>query len=295
MDPVSEFNEAGPPQHGDGRDIRWAEFRPGANNNFENAIEDICNDQLDAIVLRQAFPADAADAALHTINHDTKLPWLRPNSTGPSADIRVLGVAATRSFDTPGGPSVDNYFDNVDRYESVTEGLFGTDFGVSRYLEQLLGRAAGKRPVERLVNVDRRSFAACTVRSLHEGQGIVLHNDHGHVDLPVYADVISSLDTSMTLSFFALLQAPESGGRLIVYGVTHSDPVPRLANGYPDSAAIQSRYKFEAFELCARDAIIFGAGKFYHRVEPVEGPRPRVTLGGFLAFSRNRQKVFYWN
>ncbi len=295
MDPLDDFKEAGAPQNGEGRDIRWAEIHSGATNDVANAIEDIYNDQLDAIVLRQAFPADATADALQRINRDTELPWLRPNRTGPSADIRVLGVAATPSFDTPEGPLVDAYFDNVDQYERVTEDLFGTEFGLYGYLEQLLGRVAGKRPVERLVNIDGRPFAACTVRSLPEGQGIILHNDHGHVDLAMYADVVSDLDTSITLSFFALLQAPESGGRLIMHGVTDTDTVPRLPNGYPDSEAIQRRYRFEAFELRSRDVIIFGAGKFYHRVEPVGGARPRVTLGGFLTFSRNRQKVFYWN
>jgi hypothetical protein len=103
------------------------------------------------------------------------------------------------------------------------------------------------------------------------------------------------MDTSITLSVLTVLQAPESGGRLIVHGVTNSDPVPRLANGYPDSEAIQCRYKSEAFELHSRDAIIFGAGKFFHHVEQVGGSRPRVTLGGFLAFSRDHQKVCYWN
>jgi len=283
------------PQHRDGRDIRWVEVQPAATDNFANAIEDIYNDQLDAIVLRQAFPAEATVDALKTISHDTEPRWLRPNRTGPSADIRVLGVAATPSFETPGGPPVDAYFENVDEYERAIEDIFGTDFDHCRYIEQLLGRFAGKRPVERLINTDGRRFAACTLRLLPEGQGIVLHNDHGHVDLPVYADVISGLDTSVTLSFFAVLQAPESGGRLIVHGVTDSDPVPLLASGYPDSEAIHCRYKFEAFELHSRDAIIFAAGKFYHHVERVGGPCPRVTLGSFLAFSRNRQKVCYWN
>ena len=59
------------PQHRDGRDIRWAEVQPAATDNFANAIEDIYNDQLDAIVLRQAFPAEATADALKTINHDT--------------------------------------------------------------------------------------------------------------------------------------------------------------------------------------------------------------------------------
>ena len=143
------------PQHGEGRVIRWAENHPGTSNNFANAIEDIYNDQLDAIVLRQAFPADASADALQRINNDTEVPWLRPNRTGPSANIRVLGVAATASFETPGGPAVDAYFENADRFERVTKDLFEDLFvaQLSRLAEHRSEKAAygaqNREPTER--------------------------------------------------------------------------------------------------------------------------------------------------
>jgi hypothetical protein len=206
-----------------------------------------------------------------------------------------MGVAATPSFENPTGPQVDEYFGNVDRYETATANLFGRDFNLQHCIKELIGTVAGERPVERLVNTDGRRFAACTVRSLPERQCIIVHNDHGHIDLPMYTEVVPDLDTSITLSFFALLQAPQSGGRLVVHGVTDSDDVPRLPGGFPDSDAIKRRYKNEAFELDSRDAIIFAAGKFYHHVEAVGGALPRITLGGFLALSNDRKKIHYWN
>ena len=279
----------------EGRDIRWAAIQTDDAGGYADAIEDIYRDRLDAIVLRQSFPAGPAAHALRRIRDNDGIPWLRPNRTGPNADIRVLGIAATPSFENPQGPGTDTYFDNVEFYEQATDGLFEADFSVARCIEGLLGRISGGRPVERLVNTDGRVFAACSVRSLPEGQCIIVHNDYGHIELPIYADVVSALDRAITLSFFAVLQAPESGGRLFVHGVTDSDDVPRLPGGFPDGEAIRRRYKYHAFDLGAGDVIVFGAGKFYHHVEPVGGPRPRVTLGGFLALSSDRRKVLYWN
>ena len=41
--------------------------------------------------------------------------------------------------------------------------------------------------------------------------------------------------------------------------------------------------------------VVFGSGRLYHRVEQVRGPRSRVTFGGFLAFDKDRKRIFYWS
>jgi hypothetical protein len=159
----------------------------------------------------------------------------------------------------------------------------------------LLAGAAGGRPVERLVGADGRPFAACTVRSLPEGQRIIVHNDHGHYQLPVYRGILDRLDTTTSLSFLVLLQAPEAGGELVIHGVTHADPVPRTSFGMPDGAAIAAQFPSRALAMAAGDVCVFAAGRFYHHVAPVIGATPRITLGGFMTLDRDHARVVYWN
>lgn len=259
----------------------------------EDAIEEIHRDRLDVAVLKGAFPEPMREAILARIAEDG-MPWQRPNSSGPQADIHVLGNAATPTFNTPGGPAVDQYFADAEQYTSLYDQLF-TSAGKVDAIEALLARVSGGRPVARLALPDGRRFAGCTIRSLPEGQRIIVHNDGRHFQLPVYKDVTAELDTTTCLSFVVLLQAPEAGGEVIVHGLTDADQVPRLANFMPDGETIKSRYRSHTVEMVAGDVLLFSAGRYYHHVAPVVGRTPRITLGGFLTLDKAHERVIYWN
>ena len=262
---------------------------------YSNAIEDIYEDKLDAIVLRRAFPLTVATTVAARVRAGSSLPWLRPNKIGPSTDIEVLGIPATPTFEAPRGPGVDAYFRGAEEYDAVIRTVFPADCEPGSYTESLIARVSGGRGVEAARDSRGRRFARFSLRSLPEGQCIIVHNDHFHFNLPVYTDLVSHLDTTISLSFFAVIQAPEGGGELVVHGLTHRDEAPTFPNGMSDAGAIQDRFQFEEFDLGTGDVIVFGAGKFYHQVRPVVGKRPRITLGGFLALDRDRKTVIYWN
>lgn len=278
-----------------GRTIRAADVDAGDPDSHRDAIEEIHQDRLDVLVLRQAFPEELREAILARLASDRDLPWLRPNSSGPSADLHVLGNAATPSFNTPGGPTIDGYFEDAEHYTRLYDQLLAHGPDRTDAIEALLDRVAGGRDVDRLVTPDGKRFAGCTIRSLPEGQRFIVHNDGRHYQLPVYKDVTGDLDTSTCLSFVVLLQAPDAGGELIVHGLTDADQVPRLASFMPDGEAIKSRYRSHTVAMNAGDVVLFAAGRLYHHVAPVIGPRPRITLGGFLTLDRAHQKVIYWN
>jgi hypothetical protein len=43
------------------------------------------------------------------------------------------------------------------------------------------------------------------------------------------------------------------------------------------------------------DLLFFYGGRIWHRVNPIEGATTRITLGGFAAFSKNDQDIYYWS
>lgn len=276
-----------------GRTIRAVDVTPGDLAAHADAIAEIHRGTLDCVVLRRAFPEPLRAAILERLANG-ELPWLRPNSSGPQADIRVLGNAATPTFNTPGGPAYDRYFEDAAEYGALYDQLLAQASG-SDAIEELLERISGGRPVRRLALPDGRKFAGCTIRSLPEGQRIIVHHDGRHFQLPVYKDVTPELDTTTCLSFVILLQAPDAGGQVIIHGLTDEDQVPRLANFMPDGEAIKARYRSHKVELDAGDVLVFSAGRFYHHVAPVEGATPRITLGGFMTLDKAHARVLYWN
>ncbi len=283
------------PDRRPGRTIRVVDVEPDARADAHDAVADIRQDRLDALVLRRAFPEPLRQAILARLGADGELPWRRPNLRGPQADIRVLGVAATPTFETPGGPAVDAYFEDAAVYDALYERLLADQPGRRDPIAEILTAIGGGRAVERLVAADGRRFAACTVRSLPEGQRIIVHHDGNHYQLPVYRDVAAGLDTTTSLSFVALLQAPEAGGELVIHGLTAAEPAPRLPMGLPDGAAIERDYRCHRIAMAAGDVLVFSAGRYFHQVAPVIGSTPRVTLGAFLTLDREHRRVVYWN
>ena len=51
----------------------------------------------------------------------------------------------------------------------------------------------------------------------------------------------------------------------------------------------------EKFNPEPGDLLIFYGGRIWHRVEPILGSKPRITLGGFINFSDDDKKCFYWS
>jgi hapalindole-type alkaloid chlorinase len=95
----------------------------------------------------------------------------------------------------------------------------------------------------------------------------------------------------------ATLRAPLAGGELFVYGATSDAAnVPRLPNGFSyDLEAIEQRYERARFVMNPGDLFLLAAGRCLHRVGRVDGQQARITMGGFLALSKARERVWFWS
>ncbi len=264
-----------------------------------NGIEDLYDDKLDVIVVRNAFDARrlaAAGAALDRA--DGHIGWARPNEKMPVEDIELLGTdtPATPTYRAPRGASLDEYLASAQRHEALTAGVFDSTFDGTEEFRRVLGLFGAGRPVEVPTAPDGRRYTPFTIRRLTDGRQIGIHHDY-HYSLPLYSDLASRLDTATLVSFVATLQPPDAGGELFVYGVTPDTPnAPKLPNGFSwDLAAIERDFNSARFDVGAGDLFLLASGRCLHRVNRVEGPRARVTMGGFLAFEKGRKTVLFWS
>jgi hypothetical protein len=58
---------------------------------------------------------------------------------------------------------------------------------------------------------------------------------------------------------------------------------------------VENRFDSVRIETGPGDLFFFPSARLLHRVSPVAGPKARITLGGFLALDRNRERVVYWS
>jgi hypothetical protein len=108
------------------------------------------------------------------------------------------------------------------------------------------------------------------------------------------------------LSYFVTLSVPDGGGELIVYALEWDDTAPyapSTTTTAPPSVYDSSHFNFMLMERFEKtpfrpgpgDLLIFDGGRYYHRVSQTQGDRPRRTIGGFLAFSKARDLIYYWS
>ena len=262
---------------------------------LSNAIEDMYDGTLDVAVVRNAWPdaqLAAVAAALDTESQDPG--WKRPNAVMPPEDIQVLGTAATPTYSTPHGPSLDQYLEDANWYDKTP--IFGQAFDPATAITRALARHSGGRPVEILNAPDHRRFAPFTVRRLTDGKGIGLHHDL-HTSLAMFRDIAPLLDTTTLISYVFTLQGPTAGGDLCVYDCAPDTPnPPKLANGFSwDLPGVEARFGSVKVRTGPGDLFLFASARLLHRVSPVEGTQARFTMGGFLALDKSHERVLYWS
>lgn len=265
-----------------------------------DGIAALYREDCDVIAVRQAFdPALLAQAGARLDGAEAATrPWSRPNERAPLEDVQLLGTAtpATPTYSAPRGVALGDYLDNAAAHADDAQGLFGAGFDPTAELQALLARVAGGRPVALARAADGRPFAPFTIRRLTAGKQIGVHHDH-HYGLELYRELAPQLDTTTLVSFVATLQAPQQGGELIVYGATSADTdLPRLPSGFAyDLPAIEARYASTTVHTAAGDLFLLAAGRCLHRVNRIDGPLARITMGGFLALDRARERVLFWS
>jgi hypothetical protein len=260
-----------------------------------NAIEEMYDDSLDVLVVRNAFsPAVMATVGDRLDGGSSKPGWTRPNEKSPTEDIQMLGVPATPTYSAPRGPSLDAYLDQAAWHRANP--VFDGSLDPAGEITRLLGSFSGRRPVELPHAGDGRAFDPFTVRKLANGTQISLHHDY-HYPLPLYNDLAPRLDTRTLISYVITLRRPEIGGELYVYPVTPDMPdAPKLPNGWAwDLEAIEQCFPSAKFATNPGDLFLFASGRCLHRVAPTRGPRARVTMGGFLALNKDHSRVVYWS
>lgn len=274
--------------------VRYVEAKAGSAS--RSLLDDLYSDRLDVAVIRGAFSeGTVADMCRRLESDDRAAGWARPNQVLPGEDIHLLGtdVPATPTCKAPRGASLDDYLSGG-AGGFVLDAVFA-DFELRSRLESLIGEVSGGLPAAVPVAPDGRSYIPYTVRRLPDGQQISIHHDY-HYPLALYSDLKSRVDTATLVSFVLQLQSPEAGGELMIYSLRSDDPAqPYLPNGMWDKDAIEERYAREVVKLNPGDFFLLASGRCFHRVQRVQGPNARITLGGFLAFDRDHTTVYCWS
>jgi hypothetical protein len=97
-----------------------------------------------------------------------------------------------------------------------------------------------------------------------------------------------------------MLQKPEAGGELTIFDVTRTKAVKKLNDLQLESRSgelldIEKNVDNMPLQIDNGDLLIFDGGTIWHRVELVKGNKHRITLGGFIGFTKDGNEIYYWS
>ncbi|MEM6272107.1 MAG: hypothetical protein AAF998_21905 [Bacteroidota bacterium] len=197
-------------------------------------------------------------------------------------------------------PDLRYYLDMSQRFIAELDRTLGHSF--SERMGAFFRTLAGGRTVQVPCDPENRSYSPANIRELEPGKG-GLHAHIGNEFIHQYPELYPLAEMAVLkdqLSYFIVLQKPESGGGLRMFDLDWENTPDRLVNGdllyYSEerNCEMEPWYRF-TLEPEAGDLILFSGGRIWHQVDNLNGELPRITIGGFCARSQDDQTFYFWS
>lgn len=198
----------------------------------------------------------------------------------------------------------EDYFSISKNFNSHFQNKFGVN--VFQKLQWLFQSLKNSPTVERAPNEEKSGFyVPFTFRELFPGEGnLKAHCENlFYKEFPGFFNRISKFSIpDDQFSFFIVLQSPGSGGELSLFDLIWDNHQKRpndhkviLSDGRTLDFEDASSLKRDTLPCLAGSLVVFSGGKIWHRIETIRTAPSRITLGGFLSFSRDKSKLYSWS
>ena len=182
------------------------------------------------------------------------------------------------------------YFDSVKQTRKIFDEVFSENIQPIVKISKLISRILPKYSTS-LAREYENEFSPYVIRIHENGKSIPIHKDNVKYEGKEYD--VARIDSQ--LSCIVHLQEPENGGQIVIYNKQWSRNDEKLRNidfGYSENVISTSEF-CQISNLCAGDMVIINPN-CYHKVTPIEGSIPRITLGMFLGLYKKEQRIVAW-
>ena len=265
------------------------------------ALQDILHKRLDGLIVRGVLSPETLAAVVARLEQPATERREFPMFKGQQGAPYTVGQAIVSTEH-----DLVDYFRDARLQQARLASLFEGRQDYQSRIAEVISALAGGLPAQVAHAPDGSLFTPSTVRVLPEGHEMGVHVGNGFARLPQARHLSGLIDMSDQISFFIPLSVPRAGGELVVYGLEYSDVsafMPQStsaesSNVWLDGTAIAGFFQTmdcTHFAPGPGDMLIFDGGRYFHRVSKVEGPAPRRTIGGFIGFSLDHDRLFYWS
>ncbi|HVE86441.1 MAG TPA: hypothetical protein VND93_26475 [Myxococcales bacterium] len=272
--------------------FRFAEIAREDVHRHPDAIQRLARGEIDGVVVKGVLPEATRSAVIDRL--DRRTPPLRARI------VEHVENGAEPPYVLSGGliaspPDLAGYFADAAHFRAGCRELFRGHPDFEGLMAELIAAMGGGLPAEVPAGPEGQTYSPATVRVLPSTREIALHCGMDFLHRPECAHMRSVVDNAVQLSYFVPVLLPPSGGELELYDVTWGQTDgQRHVNGVPVAFMVALSRRMTA-PVGRGDLILFDGGRIYHRVTPVCPGGRRVTIGGFVAYSTDRRRLYYWS
>jgi hypothetical protein len=262
---------------------------------YPDGIKDIYERKIDGLIIEDFLSQDEVDNVVEQLTQKG------PFEGSPFGDILIYGPALYVSE-----ADTQEYCQQATQFREYCRYLFRNGRDFESRLQEVLSVMSGGREVMVLKSQDGSEYTPTTIRVLEKGQFMGWHFGNQFLFCtPGYKHLKTQIDTTAHLGYFLVLSSAISGGELVLYDLewdetewNDTEMGGRKRNGTVNGkliADVMENYQQMPIKPKPGSLVIFDDSRILHRVSTVEGNRRRITVGGFVAFSENGEKVYYWS
>ncbi|MEH2417065.1 tetratricopeptide repeat protein [Nostoc sp.] len=264
------------------------EVDPQSLVNYPNAINQIYLGELDALIIKKFLNSETA---LQVKNNFHKTSYVdTPSWFGSVIDLHTLKEISKKEG------HILKYLitDFVKALNEIFMGNFKDN------LEETLNGISRLIPVAEIAAYHQDIlYILASFKVLHPNKGgFGSHRDDEWFEIfDDYDNLKPIVDLETVISYFIVIDKAEHGGELILYHLLREETPEELrhiAYLHPLRDAYLENFPQEVVDANVGDMVIFNSSKIWHRVSNLQGINNRITVGGFLAKSKNENRIFYF-
>lgn len=180
----------------------WLTIEANSLANYPDAVNQIYKDEIDGMLIKQVFTQEEMLKAKHRLDNNSNR-----NQVGYGESFGIVLLAKVND--------PNEYFQNVAVYRSELNKIFAT--GYEARIEALLSKISGDRKVE-LASENNQTYAPAQIRFIEPNKGgLIIHKGSQFLQHQAFAHLREIARLQEHLSYFLIIDKPESGGELIIY------------------------------------------------------------------------------
>lgn len=256
----------------------WVTVEAEFIDNYPDGVNQIYKCEIDGMLIKQVFTKEEMFKAKHQLEN--------PRNRNTVGYGESFGIVLPVKENEP-----TKYFHDVKIYRNELNKIF--ESGYEARIEALLSKVSGGRTVE-LASENHQSYAPAQIRFVEPNKGgIIIHKGSQFLKHPTFAHLREIARLQEHLSYFLIIDKPEEGGELIIYDLPAEEAKKDFDTLVKDSAFEKCEKKYVSPDI--GDMVLFHGGTIWHKVADARGRKNRISIGGFVALSKDDRKVFYWS